>query len=125
MKHAGEGTRTLPRLDNGALHATEVTSHVRDEVLLLRVVEDLLPERARLLEVELGHLRQVERGAAEPVLVLRGVVRAVLRRELERLDGGLVVRAVALRDERHRACALEVGGVISPCFWCRSCSSRV
>lgn len=44
--------RTLPLLDDGALDATEVSCNVADEVLLLGVVEDLLPESAGLLEVD-------------------------------------------------------------------------
>ena len=46
------GTLTLPRLDVGALNIAEMTSKVADEVILLRVVEDLLPESTRLLEVD-------------------------------------------------------------------------
>ena len=55
----GGRRRTLPGLDHGALDTAEVARDVRDEVLLLRVVEDLLPERARLLEVELHDLQEL------------------------------------------------------------------
>ena len=43
---------TLPGLDDGALDAAEVTSDVADEVVLLGLVHDLLPERTGLLEVD-------------------------------------------------------------------------
>ena len=55
----GEGL-TLPGLDDGALDVAEVSGDVANEVLLLGVIEDLLPERARLLEVNCNGVRQQE-----------------------------------------------------------------
>ena len=43
--------RTLPSLDLATLGVLEVDSDIVHEVLLVGVVEDLLPERTGLLEV--------------------------------------------------------------------------
>ena len=45
-------TLTLPFFDDRALDVDEVDSDIVHEVSLLRVVEDLLPEGTRLLEVD-------------------------------------------------------------------------
>ena len=44
--------RTLPGLDNGALDTTKVNSNVVNEVLLILLAEDFLPESTGLLEVD-------------------------------------------------------------------------
>ena len=47
-----EGGRTLTGFDLGALRVLEVHGDVVHEVLAVRVAEDLLVQRARLLEVD-------------------------------------------------------------------------
>jgi hypothetical protein len=88
--------------------SSEVTSNVLNEPLLSSFVEYFLPQKPRLLKVQLGDSGQISYCSSDVVLVLRSLVR--LGRVGERLNGRLVVRSVTLRDERHSSSALEIDG---------------
>lgn len=83
-----------PLLDGGVLDGAEVAGDVADEALPSSIVEDLAPESARLLEVELGDGGKVGDGGTGELLVLEA--RVLVLPVGEGLNGRLVVGSGAL-----------------------------